>query len=89
MNMRVYMCVCILSLFCLFSSFPEVVKYLEFMDASDVCPTEDAIQAFLDHLVDPILPAKSSLRDNPSLSQQESVAKQVSVSYYICCFLCV
>ncbi|KAK9932414.1 hypothetical protein M0R45_019653 [Rubus argutus] len=47
------------------------------MDASGVCPTEDAIQAFLDHLVDPILPAKSSLRDTPSLSQQESVAKQM------------
>ncbi|XP_061994676.1 uncharacterized protein LOC133712584 isoform X2 [Rosa rugosa] len=48
------------------------------MVASDaICPTEDAVQAFLDHLVDPILPAKSSLRDTPSLSQQQSVAKQV------------
>ncbi|BBG93598.1 hypothetical protein Prudu_001663, partial [Prunus dulcis] len=47
------------------------------MDASDVCPTEEAIKAFLEYLVDPILPPRSSLRDIPSLSQQESVAKQV------------
>ncbi|CAB4294040.1 unnamed protein product [Prunus armeniaca] len=47
------------------------------MDASDVCPTEEAIKAFLEYLVDPILPPRSSLRDTPSLSQQESVAKQV------------
>ncbi|BFG15732.1 hypothetical protein CerSpe_020070 [Prunus speciosa] len=47
------------------------------MDASDVCPTEEAIKAFLEYLVDPILSPRSSLRDTPSLSQQESVAKQV------------
>ncbi|XP_050373098.1 uncharacterized protein LOC126790794 isoform X2 [Argentina anserina] len=49
------------------------------MDASDVCPTEDAIQAFLDQLVDPQLPAKPSMRNTPSLDQQESVAKQLVV----------
>ncbi|XP_062173180.1 uncharacterized protein LOC133878610 isoform X2 [Alnus glutinosa] len=47
------------------------------MNESEVCPTEDAIQAFLDYLVDPMLPAKSSLRDTPSHSHQQSVAKQV------------
>ncbi|KAJ7980708.1 Aleurone layer morphogenesis protein [Quillaja saponaria] len=47
------------------------------MAASDVCPTEDAVQAFLEYLVDPVLPAKSSSRDTPSESQQQSVAKQV------------
>ncbi|XP_059448657.1 uncharacterized protein LOC132179866 isoform X2 [Corylus avellana] len=47
------------------------------MDESEVCPTEDAIQAFLAYLLDPMLPAKSSLRDIPSLSHQQSVAKQV------------
>ncbi|KAB2622931.1 hypothetical protein D8674_025113 [Pyrus ussuriensis x Pyrus communis] len=47
------------------------------MDDMNVCPTEEAIQAFLEYLVDPILSPKSSMRDTPSLSQQESVAKQV------------
>ena len=45
--------------------------------SDDVCPTEDAVQAFLEHLVDPLLPAKSSVRDKPTPSQQESIAKQV------------
>ncbi|KAK7262576.1 hypothetical protein RJT34_30150 [Clitoria ternatea] len=43
----------------------------------DVCPTEDVVQLFLEHLVDPSLPSKSSVRDNPTLSQQQSVARQV------------
>ncbi|XP_061371715.1 uncharacterized protein LOC133314283 [Gastrolobium bilobum] len=43
----------------------------------DVCPTEDAVQVFIEHLVDPLLPAKSFVRDNPTPSQQESVAKQM------------
>ena len=47
------------------------------MDMSDVCPTEDAVRALLEHLVDPMLPAKSSLPDNPSQSQRQAVAKQV------------
>ncbi|XP_057456273.1 uncharacterized protein LOC130747365 isoform X3 [Lotus japonicus] len=47
------------------------------MASSDVCPTEDAVKLFLDYLVDPLLPAKSSVRDNPTLSQQDSVVKQV------------
>ncbi|KAJ1376207.1 double strand RNA binding domain from DEAD END PROTEIN 1 [Sesbania bispinosa] len=47
------------------------------MAPSDVCPTEDAIQVFLEHLVDPLLPAKASVRDNPTPSQQQSIAKQV------------
>ncbi|XP_027355087.1 uncharacterized protein LOC113864994 isoform X2 [Abrus precatorius] len=47
------------------------------MASSDVCPTEDAVQVFLEHLVDPMLPAKSSVRDNPTPSQQQLVAKQV------------
>lgn len=47
------------------------------MPQSDVCPTEDAVKAFLEQLVDPMLPAKSSIRDNPTPSHQQSVAKQV------------
>ena len=50
-----------------------------------MCPTEDAIQAFLDYLLDPMLPAKSSLRDIPSLSHQQSVAKQVLHQCYNFC----
>ncbi|KAK3204456.1 hypothetical protein Dsin_018502 [Dipteronia sinensis] len=47
------------------------------MLTSDVCPTEDAIHVFLEHVVDPMLPTKSSVRDTPSLSDQQLVAKQV------------
>ncbi|XP_028808434.1 uncharacterized protein LOC114763001 [Neltuma alba] len=47
------------------------------MASSNVCPTDDAIQAFLEYLVYPMLPAKSSVRDNPTSSQQQSVANQV------------
>ncbi|CAI8616660.1 unnamed protein product [Vicia faba] len=47
------------------------------VDSLDVCPTEDAIEVFLQHLVDPLLPDKSSVKDNPTPSQQESMAKQV------------
>ncbi|KAL2332210.1 hypothetical protein Fmac_019791 [Flemingia macrophylla] len=49
------------------------------MTSSDVCPTEEAVKAFLEYLVDPMLPSKSSssTRDNLPLSQQQSVAKQV------------
>ncbi|KAF1886984.1 hypothetical protein Lal_00046222 [Lupinus albus] len=47
------------------------------MAPSEVCATEDAVKLFLEYLVDPMLPAKSTSRDNPTLSQQQSVAKQV------------
>ncbi|KAF7824280.1 uncharacterized protein G2W53_022424 [Senna tora] len=47
------------------------------MAPSNVCPTDDAIQALLEYLVFPMLPAKSSVRDNPTSSQQQSVANQV------------
>ncbi|BAT90827.1 hypothetical protein VIGAN_06211600 [Vigna angularis var. angularis] len=47
------------------------------MVPSDVCPTEDAIKIFIEHLVDPLLPAKSSVQDYPSPSQQKLVARQV------------
>ncbi|CAJ1955566.1 unnamed protein product [Sphenostylis stenocarpa] len=47
------------------------------MASSDVCSTEDALKAFLEYLVDPMLPAKLSPSYNPTLSQQQSVAKQV------------
>lgn len=53
------------------------------MAPSDVCPTEDAVQAFLEHLVDPLLPEKSCVRDNPTPSQQQSIAKQVVFSSLI------
>ncbi|CAJ2679056.1 uncharacterized protein LOC123916860 isoform X1 [Trifolium pratense] len=45
--------------------------------SSDVCPTEDAVQVFLQHLVDPFLTEKSSVRDNPSPAQHQLIAKQV------------
>ncbi|KAK2434256.1 hypothetical protein P8452_31428 [Trifolium repens] len=47
------------------------------MGLSDVCPTVDAVRAFLEHLVDPMLPAKASIRDDLPLSQQLKLAKQV------------
>lgn len=53
------------------------------MDSSmeEVCPTEDAILALLDFLVDPLLPSKSFFsREALFPSQEESVAKQVDDS---------
>ncbi|KAF3455402.1 hypothetical protein FNV43_RR00026 [Rhamnella rubrinervis] len=47
------------------------------MDMADLCPTEDAIHALFEYLVDPLLPVKSSLRNTPSQSQQQAVAEQV------------
>nr|KYP46295.1 hypothetical protein KK1_032094 [Cajanus cajan] len=47
------------------------------MAPGDVCPTEDAINVFIELLVDPLLPAKSCVQDTPTLSQQKLVAKQV------------
>ncbi|XP_057452965.1 uncharacterized protein LOC130744826 [Lotus japonicus] len=46
------------------------------MASSDVCPPEDAVKAFIEHLVDSMLPSKPT-QDNPSLSQLQEVAKQV------------
>lgn len=46
-------------------------------ESSDVCPTEDAIRALLENLVDPLLPLKPSPTDVPSKDLRESVAKQV------------
>ncbi|VVA90140.1 unnamed protein product [Arabis nemorensis] len=46
-------------------------------ESSDVCPTEDAIRALLENLVDPLLPLKPSPSDVPSKDLRESVAKQV------------
>jgi len=48
------------------------------MAPSDVCLSEDAVQVFIEHLVDPLLPAKASVQDNPTPSQQKLVANQVS-----------
>jgi hypothetical protein len=47
------------------------------MAVSEMCSTVDAIRAFLEHLVDPILQEKPSISDDPSLSLQHKVAKQV------------
>ncbi|KAF5465331.1 hypothetical protein F2P56_015351 [Juglans regia] len=47
------------------------------MVESDICPAEDAVQAFLEYLVEPMLPAKSFLQGTPSQSLQQSVAKQL------------
>ncbi|KAF8393888.1 hypothetical protein HHK36_020086 [Tetracentron sinense] len=53
------------------------IKASKAMDSWDIGPTEDTVQALMDYLVDPLLPAKSSGRDIPSLSQHQSVAKQM------------
>ncbi|XP_030508702.2 uncharacterized protein LOC115723376 isoform X1 [Cannabis sativa] len=42
----------------------------------EVCPMEDALLALLDNLVGPVLPARF-ITDNPPLSHQQVVAKQV------------
>ncbi|XP_023548860.1 uncharacterized protein LOC111807382 isoform X3 [Cucurbita pepo subsp. pepo] len=47
------------------------------MSATGVCPTEDAILALLDYLVEPMLPSKSSSIENPPLALLQSVAKQM------------
>jgi len=52
------------------------------MGVSDVCPTVDAIRAFLEHLVDPML-AEIPILDDPPLSQQQKVAKQVFLFIYL------
>lgn len=48
------------------------------MDASvEMGPTEGAVLALLDFLVDPLLPARSSSREAITPAQEELVAKQV------------
>ncbi|KAL5082619.1 hypothetical protein RYX36_011040 [Vicia faba] len=47
------------------------------MVVSEVCSSVDAIRAFLEVLVDPMLPQKLSIQDDPPLSQQQKIAKQV------------
>ncbi|KAK2423426.1 hypothetical protein QL285_033880 [Trifolium repens] len=47
------------------------------MAASEVCPVVDAINAFLEYLVDPLLQEEHYVSDDPPLSLQEKVAKQV------------
>ncbi|XP_003597504.3 uncharacterized protein [Medicago truncatula] len=47
------------------------------MDVSEVCPTVDAIRAFLEYLVDPLLQEDHSTNDDLPLSQHEKVANQV------------
>lgn len=44
------------------------------MAVSDVRSAADAVRAFLEHLIDPMLPAKLI---DPSPSQQKKVAQQV------------
>ena len=50
--------------------------------AEEVAPTEEVIKAFLDYLVDPMLPLKASGKD-PPLTIQEAVAKQVYITKYL------
>jgi hypothetical protein len=47
------------------------------MAASEVCPVVDAINAFLEYLVDPLLQEEHYVSGDPPLSLQEKVAKQV------------
>ncbi|GAU28622.1 hypothetical protein TSUD_55660 [Trifolium subterraneum] len=47
------------------------------MVASEACPIVDAINAFLEYLVDPLLQEEHYVHDDPPLSLQEKVAKQV------------
>lgn len=48
------------------------------MAVSDVHFAADAVRAFLEHLIDPMLPAKLI---DPSPSQQKKVAQQVPSSF--------
>lgn len=57
------------------------------MSAPGVCPTEDAIHALLDYLVEPMLPAKSSSRENPPQPLLQSVAKQVLLNLTVVCLI--
>lgn len=52
------------------------------MDVSKVCPTVDAIKAFLEYLVDPLLQEDHSIHDDLPQSQLENVAKQVFFHSY-------
>ncbi|XP_055962366.1 uncharacterized protein LOC126665442 isoform X2 [Mercurialis annua] len=45
--------------------------------AVDVCPTEDALGALLEYLVDPKLPSESAARTTPTQLEQELIGKQV------------
>ncbi|XP_010268281.1 PREDICTED: uncharacterized protein LOC104605278 isoform X2 [Nelumbo nucifera] len=47
------------------------------MDSYELVHTEDAVQALMDYLVEPVLPVKSSGRHPPSIALQEQVAKQM------------
>ncbi|GAB4850788.1 hypothetical protein Ancab_030088 [Ancistrocladus abbreviatus] len=51
----------------------------EAVDAAEieVGPTEDTVLALLELLVEPLLPSRSAVRENPSPSQEEAVAKQM------------
>jgi len=57
------------------------------MSATGVCPTEDAILALLDYLVEPMLPSKSSSIENPPLALLQSVAKQVLLKLTFVCLI--
>jgi hypothetical protein len=57
------------------------------MAVSEMCSTLDAIRAFLEHFVDPMLQEKPSISDDPSLSLQQKVAKQVFFPSFILKFL--
>ncbi|KAJ0972330.1 hypothetical protein J5N97_020289 [Dioscorea zingiberensis] len=46
-------------------------------ESAAVVPTEDAVQALIDHLVLPLLPRRDSSKEPPPIHQQEAVAKQV------------
>lgn len=47
------------------------------MDPSGLVPTEDTIEALLDHLVDPLLPIVEVRGEVPNDHQQLMLAKQV------------
>ncbi|KAF6161272.1 hypothetical protein GIB67_009159 [Kingdonia uniflora] len=46
---------------------------------SAVVPTEDFVQALMDHMLDSFLPSRSSRHETPSLILQESVAQKMHV----------
>lgn len=50
---------------------------LSSLSASEVASTEDSVTAFLEVLVDPVLPLKASGKETPSVEKQQIVAKQV------------
>lgn len=50
----------------------------------EVCPTEEAVQALLESMVEPLLGRSScKSKEAPTLDQQKSMAKQVVLAFQL------